>query len=249
MEQPEASLQRADSAATLAITGLHDIEESILSPKWGMTGRSDASVHVTIKKQTAGVETSASAKSANLDRAESGPKPLEIKAGSNWAMAEHEAQTRLYALMMEERYRKSLLSLAIAASLTSLHSRHSDQIRLAILHPDRFNASGSRWTSRNPNLAHAEESTGPIHCPSKSYARAPCIGSRMRRQSSGSHCCCGQPRYRSRQSKEPPLCTCERISRRRRSRLRIFWYSSCYHRHSYCRSSSGTPPSFAFNDR
>jgi DNA replication ATP-dependent helicase Dna2 len=115
--QPEASLQNPYSAATLAITGLHDIEESILSPKWGMTGRSDASVHVTIK-QTAGVETSASTKGANLCHVESGPKPLEIKSGSNWAMPEHEAQTRLYALMMEERYRESLLSLANAASLS-----------------------------------------------------------------------------------------------------------------------------------
>jgi hypothetical protein len=109
LKQPEASLQNFYSPATLAITGLHDIEESILSPKWGMTGRSDASVHVTIK-QTAGVETSASTKGAKLDRIESGPKPLEIKAGSNWAMSEHETQTRLYALMMEERYRMSLLS-------------------------------------------------------------------------------------------------------------------------------------------
>lgn len=108
-------LQDSHSAATLAITGLHDIEESILSPKWGMTGRSDAAVHVTIHSPSpshnADVGLSASTeKFASF--AGSGLMPLEIKAGSNWAMAEHEMQTRLYALLMEERYRMCLICFA-----------------------------------------------------------------------------------------------------------------------------------------
>lgn len=100
-------LQNQYSNATLVITGLHDIEESILSPKWGMTGRSDASVHVSISAPKGDPESSDPANPSML-YIQSGPMPLEIKTGSNWAEGEHKAQTRLYALLMEERYRMCL---------------------------------------------------------------------------------------------------------------------------------------------
>lgn len=84
----------------MAITGLHDIEESIWSPKWGMKGKVDASVHATIQAPPSKGNTGTS-----RGQSGSGPMPFEIKTGRAVGVMEHRAQTMLYTLLMEERYR------------------------------------------------------------------------------------------------------------------------------------------------
>lgn len=100
MSQETAMLH--DSMAKLAITGLHDIEESIWSPKWGMKGKVDASVHATIQVPVP------KGKPRAADPGQTGgPMPFEIKTGRAIGVLEHRAQTMLYTLLMEERYRTS----------------------------------------------------------------------------------------------------------------------------------------------
>lgn len=91
-----------DSMAKMSITGLHDIEESIWSPKWGMKGKVDASVHATIDDPPG--------KGARQVEGGSGPMPFEIKTGRAVGVMEHRAQTMLYTLLMEERYRTCTLN-------------------------------------------------------------------------------------------------------------------------------------------
>jgi DNA replication ATP-dependent helicase Dna2 len=78
-----------DSEATLAISGLHEVEEDIWSPKWGLKGKVDASVQSKVNAE--GVE-------------EESVSPLEIKTGRSIGVMAHRAQTMLYTLLMEERY-------------------------------------------------------------------------------------------------------------------------------------------------
>jgi DNA replication ATP-dependent helicase Dna2 len=75
----------------LAICGLHDTEEDIWSPRFGLKGKLDASVQVVLDEQN---------KSGDGSKLS---MPLEIKTG--WmASMEHRAQTMLYTVLMEERY-------------------------------------------------------------------------------------------------------------------------------------------------
>lgn len=95
--QPDAVLTdvRGSSAtkSLLALTGLHDIEEEMWSPTYGLKGKVDASVQVTIKEdKVAGKKTSWT-------------MPFEIKTGRSTGGSEHRAQTMLYTLLMAERYR------------------------------------------------------------------------------------------------------------------------------------------------
>lgn len=76
----------------LAINGLHDVEEDIWSPKWGLKGKVDASVQAKITGGAAG------------SRAEENVAPLEIKTGRAVGVLAHRAQTMLYTLLMEHRY-------------------------------------------------------------------------------------------------------------------------------------------------
>lgn len=87
-----------DQASLLAISGLHDIEEDIWSPKWGLKGKVDASVQVSVNKDPArpGSEV------------EDNVAPLEIKTGRAIGVMAHRAQTMLYTLLMEDRYGMSL---------------------------------------------------------------------------------------------------------------------------------------------
>lgn len=78
-----------NSKSTLAISGLHEIEESIWSPKWGMKGKVDASVEALISD-------------SHVDSLQQ--MPLEIKTGRSVGVMEHRAQTMLYTFLMEERY-------------------------------------------------------------------------------------------------------------------------------------------------
>jgi len=74
---------------------LHDIEEDIWSPAYGLKGKLDASVQTIIAEST-------------TDKQEpllsTHTMPFEIKTGRSIAGMEHRAQTMLYTLLAEERY-------------------------------------------------------------------------------------------------------------------------------------------------
>lgn len=86
----------------LAISKLHDIEEDIWSPTYGLKGKVDASVQavVTDIDDSSNPFTIASAKRKTVSHA----APFEIKTGRAVAGMEHRAQTMLYTLLMAERY-------------------------------------------------------------------------------------------------------------------------------------------------
>ncbi|KAF6760438.1 AAA domain-containing protein [Ephemerocybe angulata] len=88
----------SDSAALLAIPQLHEIEEDIWSPKYGLKGKVDATVEAVI------AETPPASSSPSIPAITSGPRPFEIKTGRSLAGLEHRAQTMLYTLLASERY-------------------------------------------------------------------------------------------------------------------------------------------------
>ena len=96
--QPEALLSDTRAArgetALLAISSLHDIEEDIWSPTYGLRGKLDASVQAVIVRNSGSSITH--------------PTPFEIKTGRAVAGLEHRAQTMLYSLLMQERYGDSV---------------------------------------------------------------------------------------------------------------------------------------------
>ncbi|KAH9949710.1 Dna2-domain-containing protein [Amylocystis lapponica] len=104
--KPDAVLTntRAHQGQTslLAIPHLHDVEEDIWSPTYGLKGKVDASVQAVI----ADVDDSSSpfAKAAPRRTSHSWTMPFEIKTGRAVAGMEHRAQTMLYTLLMAERY-------------------------------------------------------------------------------------------------------------------------------------------------
>ena len=77
-------------AALLAISSLHDVEEDIWSPTYGLRGKLDASVQANIEGSQRSLSTH--------------PAPFEIKTGRAVAGLEHRAQTMLYSLLMQDRY-------------------------------------------------------------------------------------------------------------------------------------------------
>jgi len=92
-KQPQGDLhaEHGEEPALLAVNGLHDIEEDIWSPKWGLKGKVDASVQVLLQRSG---ETEPTEHVA----------PLEIKTGRSVGVMNHRAQTMLYTLLMEDRY-------------------------------------------------------------------------------------------------------------------------------------------------
>lgn len=79
----------------LAITQLHDVEEDIWSPTYGLKGKLDATVQALISSPS----TLQTRRSTTTH-----PTPLEIKTGRAIAGSEHRAQTILYTLLASERY-------------------------------------------------------------------------------------------------------------------------------------------------
>ena len=80
----------------LAITQLHDVEEDIWSPTYGLKGKLDATVQILISSPaTLPTQTRTMA---------THPTPLEIKTGRAIAGIEHRAQTLLYTLLASDRY-------------------------------------------------------------------------------------------------------------------------------------------------
>lgn len=125
-----------NSKSTLAISGLHDIEESIWSPKWGMKGKVDASVDATIldmnPKPTTGAPVPRVSEMPH-------PMPFEIKTGRSVGVLEHRAQTMLYTFLMEERYSKCeipQMCLPIRTDWIFSYCRNTGPSRPTLLYPD-----------------------------------------------------------------------------------------------------------------
>lgn len=93
----------AGQTSLLAIAQLHDIEEDIWSPTYGLKGKVDASVQAIIVDQDDGARVTPFAKAAP-PTPRSWTMPFEIKTGRAVAGMEHRAQTMLYTLLMAERY-------------------------------------------------------------------------------------------------------------------------------------------------
>lgn len=89
-------------SSLLAISRLHDIEEDIWSPTYGLKGKIDASVQAVITDVEDASNPFTIAKSMRTTVTH--PAPLEIKTGRAVAGMEHRAQTTLYTLLMGERY-------------------------------------------------------------------------------------------------------------------------------------------------
>ncbi|CCL99895.1 uncharacterized protein FIBRA_01920 [Fibroporia radiculosa] len=85
----------------LAISKLHDIEEDIWSPTYGIKGKIDASVNAVISEVEEGVGFF---KGPAKTTTQNWTMPFEIKTGRAGAGMEHRAQTMLYTLLMAERY-------------------------------------------------------------------------------------------------------------------------------------------------
>ena len=110
------STKTTKTTTRLAITELHDIEEDIWSPVYGLKGKLDASIQATIEEHQeptapsfhgrAITPTSKPVPSSSLTTR---TLPLEIKTGRaptslSGAGTEHRAQTMLYTMLMAERY-------------------------------------------------------------------------------------------------------------------------------------------------
>lgn len=95
----------------LAISRLHDVEEDIWSPKYGIKGKLDATVQARISNPPPPTPfTRASTALAAGPTVTDGPAPFEIKTGRTTAAMEHRAQTLLYTVLAEERYNEPVES-------------------------------------------------------------------------------------------------------------------------------------------
>jgi DNA replication ATP-dependent helicase Dna2 len=92
-----------DSISRLAITSLHEVEEDIWSPTYGIKGKLDASLQVLIQEELQGI------KKYYTPNTRMWTLPFEIKTGMATGVLEHRAQTLLYTLLMAERYSGSYL--------------------------------------------------------------------------------------------------------------------------------------------
>ena len=87
----------------LAITKLHDTEEDIWSPTYGLRGKLDATVQTIISKPLEPTPFVRGHPKAPRTFT-SAPLPFEIKTGRANHVMEHRAQTMLYTLLASERY-------------------------------------------------------------------------------------------------------------------------------------------------
>lgn len=103
MKQPESKLADTKDPTLLSLTRTLSTEEDIWSPTYGLKGKLDACVEVSISTP----KPSLFAKGER--EVKRGKMPFEIKTGRARGM-EHRAQTMLYTLLLSERYSSSSLS-------------------------------------------------------------------------------------------------------------------------------------------
>ncbi|KAF8581905.1 Dna2-domain-containing protein [Ramaria rubella] len=101
--KPDAQLtdlsDTSGMASCLALTTLHDVEEDIWSPTYGLKGKIDASVQAHIQQRP---KTPFS--QSDMSQTCSWTMPFEIKTGRSTSVLEHRAQTMLYNILIAERY-------------------------------------------------------------------------------------------------------------------------------------------------
>ena len=85
-----------DDSNQVCLSAVHDIEEDIWSPKYGLKGKMDASLSTRVYGTSA---------TPNEKRRHGVVTPFEIKTGkSTFSVMHHRAQTMLYTLLMSDRY-------------------------------------------------------------------------------------------------------------------------------------------------
>jgi DNA replication ATP-dependent helicase/nuclease Dna2 len=100
------------SVSRISLTKLHEVEEEIWSPTYGIKGKIDASVQVLILQESR--SPTGNPASGTLC---SWTMPFEIKTGRTVGVLEHRAQIILYTILMAERYSKPSI-------LLFLHTAH-----------------------------------------------------------------------------------------------------------------------------
>ncbi|WVF72768.1 hypothetical protein IAT40_007586 [Kwoniella sp. CBS 6097] len=142
-----------EKPSLLAISGLHEVEEDIWSPKWGLKGKVDASVQAKIIRDP-----------AKMAVYEEHVAPLEIKTGKSVGMMAHRAQTMLYTLLMEDRYGvpvpAGLLYYSQLDSILRVEAK-TNEIRALIIARNEL----ADWLSRKRSL--------PKSIPADSFSSSP----------------------------------------------------------------------------
>lgn len=93
-----------EAEGQVCLSKVHDVEEDIWSPKYGLKGKVDVSVQIRAKGKSASIE----------EADEIGVvAPFEIKTGRSMALMEHRAQTMLYTLLMSDRYSECFACLSM----------------------------------------------------------------------------------------------------------------------------------------
>lgn len=90
----------AQSSPLVRILKIHDVEEDIWSPMYGLKGFVDVTVEVALEERPG--TTNGAALGSTLIM------PLELKTGRSFDIAQHRAQTMLYTLMMSDRYKRPI---------------------------------------------------------------------------------------------------------------------------------------------
>ena len=124
---------RQGDSTLLAICGLHDTEEDIWSPRWGLKGKLDASVQVMLEEKK-GLWKGKPTKTS---------MPFEIKTGMSKGGMEHRAQTMLYTVLMEERYGTLIIfyTRRLGGTYFFLH-RYAGRLWTTLLYPIGRSNSG-----------------------------------------------------------------------------------------------------------
>ncbi|EJT99626.1 Dna2-domain-containing protein [Dacryopinax primogenitus] len=91
----------------LALRRTRGVEEDVWSPSWGLKGKVDASVQVSLSTPKAGFFDS---RTKGERQVRKGTMPFEIKTGRPGRGVEHRAQTMLYTLLLGERYEEEIPS-------------------------------------------------------------------------------------------------------------------------------------------
>jgi DNA replication ATP-dependent helicase Dna2 len=96
-----------EEPSLLAITKVHDVEEDIWSPTYGLKGKIDVTIQGIISDpiySSTGTHRTNPRQTPLSRKVVDAPLPLEIKTGRASAGMEHRAQTMLYTLLLSERY-------------------------------------------------------------------------------------------------------------------------------------------------
>lgn len=102
---PRSNVRQDEARPKIALTAIHDIEEEIWSPKYGLKGKIDATVEAAIIEEPMKVGFFFN---KELFTQECNIFPLEIKTGRKPNGVEHTAQTMLYTLLMSDRYNQNV---------------------------------------------------------------------------------------------------------------------------------------------